>query len=196
MRRLVAILLLATAALASEPRTTLTLEARIARAERAWPRLTAFLEHNKVKVQAAEAHNARRSVVASRCRALSAMEAYLAQPIPPDAKTQLAQYLTVPPEDLIADITAAAAALDELTIQEEAAQVRAQTAAERAQLDEIANDPKLPEADRAQLKEELAALAKTEADLATAGEPVPASSLELARTHREKIESWLSWRWK
>lgn len=211
MLRLLALsLLLVTAALASEPQTTaasptsglqppassLPLDARIARAAGAWPRLVAFLEHNKAKVQAAEEHASRRSIVASRCRALSAMEAYLAQEIPPEARSQLAAYLTVPPEELIADVAAAAAALDELAMHEQVAQVARETASEREQLVKIAEDPKLPAAERAQLKEELAELARTEKALADSGDPSTAAALEAARTHRETIEQWLAWRWK
>lgn len=170
--------------------------ARLQRAAVAWPRLIGWLESRKPEVQAAEARAARRSVVASRCRALSALEAWLALPPQAEARAQLATYLTVPPEQLIADVTAAANALDELAIQEQAASVRQQTEAERAQLEQLATDPRLPASERAQLKEELAALARTEEELATAGEPLDAAALELARTHKPQIERWLAWRWK
>lgn len=211
MREVALALALATSSFASQPQNTPVApsaspgpalpdsglsSARLQRAAAAWPRLVAWLESRKPEVQAAEARAARRSVVASRCRALSALEAWLAQPPPPETRAQLSTYLTVPPEVLIADVTAAANALDELAIQEQAAAVREETAAEHAQLEQIANDPRLPAAQRAQLREELAALARTEKELASAGEPVDSRSLELARRFKPHIEQWLAWRWQ
>ena len=170
-------------------------ETRAARVTTTFPRITAFLESRRVEVEAAQALAARRSMPAARCPAIAALEAWLSQPPPPEALTQATTYLTADPRQLLRDAAMLLAALEELKLKEQVDAIRQETATEHAQLEQLAADPKLPQAEREQLRAQLADLARSEADMATTGQRVPPEALALAARHRPSIDQWSRWAW-
>lgn len=210
MRRL-ALLLFASAALASEPASSITTalvpdrftaadfapltEARAARMAQVFPRLTAFLISRRVEIEAAQSRAARRSMPAARSAAIAALEAWLSQPPPAEALQQAAAYLTAPPHELLRDATLMLAAREELKLQEAAAEIKQEAASTHAELSRLANDPKLSAQEKAQLQAQLADLAKAEESLATTGQPVPQEALLLARRYAEQMDLWARWSW-
>lgn len=210
MRRL-ALLLVASAALASEPASSITTalvpdrftaadfapltEARAARIAQVFPRLTAFLISRRVEIEAAQAKAARRSMPAARSPAIAALEAWLGQPPSPEALQQAATYLTAPPHELLRDATLMLAAREELKLQESAAEIKQEAASTHAELQQVVNDPKLGAQEKAQLQAQLADLAKAEESLATTGQPVPPETIVLAKKYAEQIDAWAKWSW-
>jgi hypothetical protein len=169
-------------------------EQRAARAAAAFPRVTAFLESRRAEVEAAQKALSKHRMPASRCLALSALEAWLAR-APQEAVDQLAAYLTVPPHDLLRDAALLLTALDELKAHAQAGEVAHATADDHAQLEALVNDPSLPASQRAEMKAQLADLMKNEASLGSTGYAVPQSALAVAARYRAVIESWPKWSW-
>ena len=174
--------------------STLT-EAKAARCAAAFPRLTAFLESRRAEVEAAQAKASKHSMPASRAPALSALESWLTVNPSPEARAPIATYLTIPPADLLRDTALLYAAAEEAKLHEQVLQIQQETATEHAQLDALANDQKLPLAERDQLKRQLADLAKSEADMQTTGQNVPPEAVALAVRYKDHLDQWSKWNW-
>jgi hypothetical protein len=162
-------------------------EARAARVLDAWPKVRAWIEKYRGRVEALD-RAARTGRVST---AATAAWAEVSRVLP-DQET-LSRVIGMPITEFWAGQAMLVAAWSQLLVSESFRQARTEAAAQHEELRRMAEDPALPADQRQALRQQLAELEQSLAAIEKGGPAIPQHAIAIARKFRDRIKSLAEW---